>query len=131
MRPRLFPLLFPKDSESLKNLDIQLWEVGSKRRLNGTTKVNRQTDKQINRQTDTRTDISTYRKHRPRGPMLWKLETTKCLRFRFFVAMSSVEVEPDLQLCRPGSQDHPSPALSYTVQWGRLVTRKCKLYNNV
>ena len=24
------------------------------------------------RQTHTRTDISTYRKHRPRGPMLWK-----------------------------------------------------------
>ena len=25
-----------------------------------------------NRRTDTQTDISTYRKHRPRGPMIWK-----------------------------------------------------------
>ena len=64
-----FPLLFPKDSESLKILDIRLWEVGAKRRLNGTSKVDRHTD----RRTDRRTDKSTYRKHRPRGPMLWKL----------------------------------------------------------
>ena len=63
-----FPLLSPKDSEYLKILDIQLQEVGAKRRLNGTSKVNRQTDKHTDRQTD----ISTYRKHGPRGPMLWK-----------------------------------------------------------
>ena len=37
------PLLFPKNSESLKILDIQLQEVGAKRRLNGTSKVNRRT----------------------------------------------------------------------------------------
>ena len=55
-----FPLLFPKDSESLKILDIRLREV------------NRQTDRQTDRRTDRRTDKSTYRKHRPRGPMLWK-----------------------------------------------------------
>ena len=36
-----FPLLFPKDSESLKMLDIRLWEVGAKRRLNSTSKVNK------------------------------------------------------------------------------------------
>ena len=35
-----FPLLFPKDSESLKILDIRLWEVGAKRRLNSTSKMN-------------------------------------------------------------------------------------------
>ena len=64
MWDHFFPLLFPKDSESLKILDIRLWEVGAKRPLNGTSKVNTRTD--------TRTDISTYRKHRPRGPMLWK-----------------------------------------------------------
>ena len=29
-----FPLLFPKDSENLKSFDIELWEVGAKRRLN-------------------------------------------------------------------------------------------------
>ena len=58
--------LFPKDSEYLKMFDIRLWEVGAKRPLNGTSKVNRQTDRRTHRQTD----ISTYRKHRPRGPML-------------------------------------------------------------
>ena len=62
------PLLFPKDSESLKILDIRLREVWAKKRLHGTSKVNRQTDKQ----TDKQTDILIYRKHQPRGPMLWK-----------------------------------------------------------
>ena len=45
---QFFPLLFPKDSESLKILDIGLQEMGAKRRLNGTSKVNRRT----NRRTD-------------------------------------------------------------------------------
>ena len=66
MWDHFFPLLFPKDSESLKIFDIRLWEVGAKRPLNGTSKVNRHTN--------THMDISTYRKHRPRGPMLWKYE---------------------------------------------------------
>ena len=51
-----FPLLFPKDSESLKILDIRLREVGAKRPLNGTSKVNRRTDRRTNRQTDGRTN---------------------------------------------------------------------------
>ena len=46
MLDHFFPLLFPKDSESLKILDIRLREVGAKRPLNGTSKVNRQTDGQ-------------------------------------------------------------------------------------
>ena len=46
----------------IKIFDLQLQEVGAKRRLNGTSKVNRHTNKHM--------DISTYRKHRPRGPML-------------------------------------------------------------
>ena len=66
------PLLFPKDSESLKILDIPLREVGAKRCLNGTSKVNTWTDRWTDRRTDRQTDISTYRKHRPIGPMLWK-----------------------------------------------------------
>ena len=37
MRP-LLPNNFPKDSEYLKFLDIQLWEVGGERHLNGTLK---------------------------------------------------------------------------------------------
>ena len=40
-----FPLLFPKDFESLETLDIQLQEVGAKRRLISTSKVNTRTDK--------------------------------------------------------------------------------------
>ena len=44
-----FPLLFFKDSESLKILDIRLWEVGAKRCLNGTSKVNTRTDTQTDR----------------------------------------------------------------------------------
>ena len=44
MLDHFFPLLFPKDFESLKILDIRLREVGAKRRLNGTSKVNGQTD---------------------------------------------------------------------------------------
>ena len=38
MWDHFFLLLFPKDSESLKMLDIRLREVGAKRRLNGTSK---------------------------------------------------------------------------------------------
>ena len=39
MLDHFFPLLVPKDSESLRILDIRLWEVGAKRPLNGTSKV--------------------------------------------------------------------------------------------
>ena len=53
-------LLFPKDSESLKILDIWLWEVGAKRRLNCTSKVNRRTH--------TRTNTRTFRLIESIGP---------------------------------------------------------------
>ena len=49
MLDHFFPLLFPKDSESLKILEIRLWEVGAKIPLNGTSKVNRRTDGQTHR----------------------------------------------------------------------------------
>ena len=39
MLDHFFPLFLPKDSESLKILDIQFWEVGAKRLLKGTSKV--------------------------------------------------------------------------------------------
>ena len=57
MLEHFFPLLFPKDSESLKILDIRLREVRAKRRLNGTSKVNTQTDRQTDRQTDGQIDL--------------------------------------------------------------------------
>ena len=52
-----FSLLFPKDSESLKILDIRLWEVVAKRCLNSTSKVNTQTDGQTDRRTNRQTVI--------------------------------------------------------------------------
>ena len=47
-----FPLLFPKDSGSLKILDIQFQEVGAKRHLNGTLKVDSHSDTQTHRRTN-------------------------------------------------------------------------------
>ena len=52
MWDHFFPLLFPKDVESLKVVDIRLQEVGAKRRWNGTSKVNRQTNTQTYGQID-------------------------------------------------------------------------------
>ena len=63
-----------KTKKTQKRLDIRLWEVGAKRRLNGISKVNKHTH--THGQTIRQTDISTYRKHRPRGPMLRKLEAS-------------------------------------------------------
>ena len=56
MLDHFFPFLFPKDSESLKILDIRLWEVGAKRPLNGTSKVNRHANTRTDGQTDRQTD---------------------------------------------------------------------------
>ena len=70
MWDHLFSLLFPKDSESLKILDIRLRKVGAKRPLNGTSKVNRQTD----RQTDKQTNIWTFRLLESTGPEGWCFE---------------------------------------------------------
>ena len=64
MLDHFFPLLFPKDSEYLKILDIRLWEVGAKRTLSGTSKVNRQT----HRWTDKHTDRRTFRLIESIGP---------------------------------------------------------------
>ena len=66
---QFFPLLFPKKTKSLNFLEIWLWEVRAKRRLNSTSKVNTKTD----RHTDTLTYILTYRKHRPRGPFICEI----------------------------------------------------------
>ena len=45
MLDHFFHLLFSKDSKSLKILDIRLWEVGSKRPLNSTSKVKKRRKK--------------------------------------------------------------------------------------
>ena len=72
MLDHFFPLLFPKDSESLKILDIRLREVGAKRRLNGTSKVNRHTDTQTHRQTHRRT-FWLIESIRPEGQCFWNV----------------------------------------------------------
>ena len=64
MLDHFFSLLFPKDSESLKVLDIRLREVGEKRPLNDTSKVNAQT----HRRTDKHTDGRTFRLIESIGP---------------------------------------------------------------
>ena len=76
-RPFLRSLLSITFPQGFQILDIRLQEVGAKRRLNGTSKVNTHTDKHTSKHTDKHTntymDKSTYRKHWPRGPMLWKV----------------------------------------------------------
>ena len=68
MWDHFFPLLFSKDSKSLKILDMRLREVGAKSRLNGTSKVNTQTN--------THTNILTNRLIESigsEGQMMWTL----------------------------------------------------------
>ena len=63
LRPLLF-ITFPQGFRISKNMEQRLREVGGKRRLNGTSKVNTQTYGQTHGQTDG---------HFKSGPMLWKL----------------------------------------------------------
>ena len=78
-----FPLLFPKDSESLKQLDVRLLEVRAKGGLNSTSKVKTRTD----RQTDGHTDG-----HWPRGPILWKVKP-------FFGPINKLKIKKSAPLC--------------------------------
>ena len=52
-----FHYFSPKDSESLKILDIPLWEVGAKRHFNGTSKMNRWTDRRTHGHADGNCDL--------------------------------------------------------------------------
>ena len=57
------------------------------------------THRHTNRQTNRQTDILTYRKHRPKGPMLWKYHTDQywlasCLNTLFQTLGHSVSNEP-------------------------------------
>ena len=56
-----FPLLFLKDSENLKSLDIGLWEVGAKRR----------TDRQTNRRTYGHVDYHVWKES------VWRADSSK------------------------------------------------------
>ena len=65
-----FPLFFPKDSESLKNWTSDFGKWGQK---DVCTVPQKWTHRQKHTQTDKHMDKLTYRKQRPRGPMLWKV----------------------------------------------------------
>ena len=51
IREHFFTLLLPKNSKSVNICDIRFWEMGAIRRLTGTSKVNRQTDRHTDRDT--------------------------------------------------------------------------------
>ena len=74
LRP-LFSITFPQGFWISKNIGHTTSGSGGKKTFKQYLKsehTDGQTDGQTDRQTDRQTDISTYRKHRPRGPMLWK-----------------------------------------------------------
>ena len=52
-----------EDSKYQKIVEIRLWEVEAKQRLNGTSKVNSPTNTRTNTRTNARTDISNYREN--------------------------------------------------------------------
>ena len=115
----LFPLLFPKESESLKILDIRLWEVGATRLLNGTSKVNRHTDRRTDTRTDRQTDISTYRKHRLRGPMLWKY----IYIFSFFLRQLESNSAPKINF--------PNPNCLLPLYWNHVDVADKSIFKNL
>ena len=80
--------LFPKDSESLKTLDIRLREVGAKRRLNGTSKVKTQKDGQ----TDTLTRRGTFQLIESIGPEGQYFENQLFLQSLCFLIMYHVYI---------------------------------------
>ena len=63
----LLSIIFPQGFRISKNIGHLTSGSGGKKTVKRYLK-SEQTHKHTNRQTD----ISTYRKHRPRGPMLWK-----------------------------------------------------------
>ena len=64
-----FPLLCPKDSGSLEKFGH--WTLGSGGKKTFKWYLKKRTHGRTDKHTDTHTDILTYRKHWPRGPMLW------------------------------------------------------------
>ena len=73
LRP-LLSITFPQGFQKSKKFGHWTSGNGGKKTFKRYLKkwTDRHTDKQTDKQTDKHMDISTYRKHRPRGPMLWK-----------------------------------------------------------
>ena len=93
-----FPLLFPKDSQSLTIFDIRLWEVGAKRHLNGSSKVNRRTDKQTDKQTDRRTNRRTFWLIESIGPEQ-RADAMKMFKYKKSSHVS-LETGPNIYICK-------------------------------
>ena len=92
VRP-LLSITFPQGFRISKNIGHPTLGSGGKKTVIRYLK-SEQTDRQTDGQTDGQTDISTYRKHRPRGPMLWKYSHTKTkhtLRWGFRPLIKNVE----------------------------------------
>ena len=125
MGDHLFPLLFPKNSKSLKYLDIRLQEVEAKIRLNGTSKVNRHTDKHTN----THMDKSTYRKHRPRVEKLQKIVCIlasiwlSCINFQKLISTHKHDQYSNMNFSAGRSQND-SPSLLSERLWSCLSSLK-------
>ena len=60
-------LILPKDSKSIKNIGHPTLGSGGKKTFKRYLK-----SEHTDRQADGHMDKLTYKKHRPRGPMLWK-----------------------------------------------------------
>ena len=72
LRP-LLSITFPQGFQISKNIGHPTSESGGKKTFKRYLK-SEHTDRRTNRRTDRQTDISTYRKHRPTGPMLCKFK---------------------------------------------------------
>ena len=78
--PYLRPLLsitFPQGLRISKNIGHPTSGSGGEKTVKRYLK-SEHTDGHTDGQPDRQTDISTYRKHRPRGPMLWKASVNVC-----------------------------------------------------
>ena len=93
MLDHFFPLLFPKDSESLKILDIRLWEVGGKKTVKRYLK-SEHTDKHTDTRPDRQTDRPTNRLIESIGP------EGRCFEnINFMKLMFNTLVQPHIDYC--------------------------------
>ena len=65
----LFSITFPQGFRISKNIGHLISGSGGKKTFKWYLK-SEQTDRRTDRRTDRQTNIATYRKHRPKGPML-------------------------------------------------------------
>ena len=115
MWDHFFPLLSPKDSESLKFLDIWLWEVGAKRLFNGTSKGNKHRDTHTNRQVH----IWTNQLIESIGPEGRRFENNICCASCVKDQVSGVTLY--MLLTPTATATDPPPSNSHTMQRKMLL----------